>query len=64
LLPTGFGIGPTELKVVAPGSLDARNTLENPAAVQPVAGEVQVERQVVRCALPALSAAVLSVEKR
>jgi len=62
-LPPGFGIGSSELKVVAPGSLDARNTLENPAAVQPVSGRCETEGQVVRFTLPALSAAVLSLRK-
>ena len=63
-LPTGFGVGGAELKVVAPGALDCRNTLEEPAAVRPVAGEVKVQGHVLRFALPALSAAVLIAKEK
>lgn len=63
-LPSGFGVNNAELKMVAPGTLDSRNTLENPTAVRPVAGEVKIEGQLIRFAMPALSAAVLSVGKK
>ncbi len=63
-LPSGYGLGAAELRLVAPGTLDARNTLENPAAVRPAAGEAKVEGQLVRFTMPALSAAVLSVRNK
>jgi alpha-L-arabinofuranosidase len=52
------------MQVVAPGALDARNTLDKPDAVQAKPGEAKVNGQTVSFALPALSAAVLTIEKR
>ncbi len=60
----GFRIGRAELKLVAPGALDARNTLENPSAVAPRQGRVEVRRQDVRFALPRWSAASLTLTQQ
>lgn len=51
------------LTVVAPGSLDARNTLAAPAAVAPHAGEARVEGGAAHFTLPALSAGVVVIER-
>jgi alpha-L-arabinofuranosidase len=50
------------MQIIAPGSLDARNTLEKPTAVKPDKGEVEVIGQEVKFKLPSLSAAVVIVE--
>jgi len=59
-----FAVGKAEMHIVAPGSLEARNTLEKPDAVRPEAGAVKVDGQAVSFALPPLSAAVVTIEKR
>ena len=59
-----FAVGKADMQVVAPGALDARNTLDKPDAVQAKPGEAKVNGQTVSFALPALSAAVLTIEKR
>ena len=48
-------------ELVAPGSLAAQNTLENPQAVKPVAVNVQVADGAVVFSMPPLSAGVVSV---
>jgi alpha-N-arabinofuranosidase len=60
----GFAVGKAEMHIVAPGSLEARNTLEKPDAVRPEAGAAKVDGQTVSFALPPLSAAVVTIEKR
>ncbi|MCX5673705.1 MAG: hypothetical protein NTX87_01740, partial [Planctomycetota bacterium] len=60
----GFAVGKAEMHIVAPGSLEARNTLEKPDAVRPEAGAAKVDGQAVSFALPPLSAAVVTIEKR
>jgi alpha-L-arabinofuranosidase len=62
-LPAGFAVGGTELTLVAPGELRARNTLENPAAVTPTEGHVDASGQTLRYTLPAWSAAVLRIKE-
>ncbi len=49
-------------ELVAPGSLAARNTLENPQAVKPVTDNVQVADGTVAFSMPQLSAGVVSVK--
>jgi alpha-N-arabinofuranosidase len=58
----GFALRQARLLLVAPGSLDARNTLAEPHKVHPQPGKAECVGQTVRCTLPALSAAVLVVE--
>ena len=58
----GFAVGRAKLLVVAPGSLDAGNTLAEPNKVKPTPGEATCSGQTVRCTLPAISAGVLIVE--
>ena len=59
-----FPVARAGMEVVAPGSLDARNTLDNPRAVRPQPGVAAAAGQTVRFTLPPLSAAVVTVEKR
>jgi alpha-L-arabinofuranosidase len=59
-----FPVGTTAMRVVAPGSLDARNALDRPDAVRAEAGEAKAEGQVVAFTLPPLSAAVVTIGKR
>jgi alpha-N-arabinofuranosidase len=61
-LSNGFKIKKTSMEVVSPGSLDARNSLENPDAVKPVKGKVEMSGQNVKFKLPSLSAAVVTIE--
>jgi alpha-N-arabinofuranosidase len=50
------------MKVVAPGSLEARNTLEKPNAVRPVQGILERNGQQLKFKLAPLSAAVVTIE--
>jgi len=50
------------MKIVAPGSLEARNTLDKLTAVKPVDGNVERNGQQVKFKLPPLSAAVVTIE--
>lgn len=59
-----FRVGKATLKVVAPGSLEARNTLNEPDAVRPEPGEAKTSGQEVSFTLPPLSAAVATVERK
>jgi alpha-L-arabinofuranosidase len=52
------------MQIIAPGSLDARNTLENPYAVKPNKEEVKISGQDVKFKLPSLSAAVVVITGR
>jgi alpha-N-arabinofuranosidase len=52
----GFTPGSASLLVVAPGTLTARNRLDQPDAVRPKETEATVEGERVRFTLPALSA--------
>jgi alpha-L-arabinofuranosidase len=58
----GFAVGRAELLVVAPGSLDASNTLTEPNKVRPIPSHAVCSGQTVRFTLPAISAGVLVVE--
>jgi alpha-L-arabinofuranosidase len=46
---------------VAPGALDARNTLERPQTVRAEPGAVRIEGKTMHLTLPALSAAVVTI---
>lgn len=50
------------MDIVAPGSLQARNTLENPQAIKATTCQLKPEGSVIRFSMPPLSAAVVSVK--
>ncbi len=50
------------MQMVAPGSLRSRNTLERPQAVRAESGDVRIENGAMRLTMPALSAAVVTIE--
>jgi alpha-N-arabinofuranosidase len=52
------------LTLVAPGSLEARNTLDRPDAVRPEPGPAAREGRTVSFTLPPMSAGVLTIGKR
>jgi alpha-N-arabinofuranosidase len=56
-----YQIGATELQLVAPGSLNARNTIEQPDAVRPERGHVETTESAIQFTLPPRSAAVVSI---
>ena len=60
----GFEVGEAAMRRVAPGSLEARNTLEEPHAVRPEPGKVTVDGQTIRLILPPLAAGVVTIRKR
>jgi alpha-L-arabinofuranosidase len=60
----GFAVGPASLQVVAPGSLKARNGLNQPDAVRARAAKAAVDGQRVRFTLPAYSAGVVTIPRR
>lgn len=60
-LADGFTPATAAMQIVAPGSLEARNTLEEPHAVRAEPGHVDLDNGTVRFALPAHSAAVVTI---
>ncbi|MHB8951984.1 MAG: family 16 glycoside hydrolase [Pirellulaceae bacterium] len=56
-----FQLGTPSLQLVAPGSLQTRNRIEQPAAVRVEQGKVEVAGRQVRFTLPPLSAGVISM---
>jgi alpha-L-arabinofuranosidase len=63
-LKTGFTASEAKIKLVAPGSLQARNTLEEPHAVRPIPGRISIDEGRVRFKLPGLSAGVVTIKLR
>lgn len=51
------------MQLVAPGSLSARNTMEQPAAVQAVQGKIERTGMTVRVRLPGLSVGVITLSR-
>jgi alpha-N-arabinofuranosidase len=51
------------MQMVAPGSLSARNTMAQPAAVQAVPGKIERTGMTVRVRLPGLSVAVITLSR-
>jgi alpha-N-arabinofuranosidase len=51
------------MQVVSPGSLSARNTMEQPSAVQAVPGKIERTGMTVRVRLPGLSVAVITLSR-
>lgn len=60
-LQGGFAPKTASMQVVAPGSLNARNTLASPTAVHPRTGVVHLTEKRIRFDLPAHSTAVVRV---
>jgi len=60
----GFNASGADFKLVAPGSLSARNTLEDPDAVRAERGEIELLRRKARFRLPPLSAGVVTITGR
>lgn len=60
-IPPDFAVGEAAMQRVAPGGLDARNTLEARDAVSAKPGRVAVDGHTVRFEMPARSAAVLTL---
>jgi alpha-N-arabinofuranosidase len=50
------------MELVAPGSLNARNTLERPQAVRAEPGDVRIQGNMLHLTLPPLSAAVVTIK--
>jgi alpha-L-arabinofuranosidase len=63
-LTSGFLAGDAKFKLVAPGSLQARNTLEQPLAVRPLSGRATTDQGRIAFELPPLSAGVVTIELR
>jgi alpha-N-arabinofuranosidase len=61
-LTGSFAPTSASMRRVAPGSLNARNTLAQPNAVRPESAEVTLDGRTVRFALPAYSAGVVTLE--
>jgi alpha-N-arabinofuranosidase len=63
-LDQSYQVKNASMKMVAPGSLEVRNTLEKPTAVKPIEAKVERNGQQVKFKLPPLSAAVVTIEGR
>ena len=61
-LPEGLKPATATMQVVAPGSLQARNTLARPDTVRAEPGKVQTDAGTARFDLPPLSAAVVTIK--
>lgn len=64
VISDSFDVGSASLKLVAPGSLSARNTLANPDAVHTEALFVSMSNQTIRFTMPPLSAGVVKVSRK
>ncbi len=60
-LASGFSPVAATMQMVAPGSLQSRNTIARPQAVRAEPGDVRIKNGVLRLTLPALSAAVVTI---
>ena len=58
-----FSIGEASMQLVAPDTLQARNTLESPDAIQPVSGPVERNGSTLHFRLPRWSAAVIEARR-
>jgi alpha-L-arabinofuranosidase len=58
-----FDVGSVSLQLVAPDSLSARNSLDNPNAVRVEDGYAGLNGQTIRFAMPRLSAGVVKVSR-
>ncbi len=61
-LPASLKPATATMQVVAPGSLQARNTLAKPDAIRAESGQVQMDAGTARFNLPPLSAAVVTIK--
>lgn len=61
-LPEGLKVAEATMQIVAPGSLQSRNTLAKPDAVRAEPGEVKMEAATASFDLPPLSAAVVTIK--
>jgi alpha-N-arabinofuranosidase len=57
-------IATCSLQLVAPGSLTARNTLDDPDAVRPQAAQVKRVGKTVRFTLPPISCGVVEIGRK
>ncbi|HUU09353.1 MAG TPA: family 16 glycoside hydrolase [Phycisphaerae bacterium] len=60
----GFKPGKAAMQLVAPDDLKARNTLEAPQAIRPVAAKVAEKGQTVTFTLPRWAAAVITIPRK
>jgi alpha-N-arabinofuranosidase len=60
-LGDGYRVEAVSMQLVAPGSLDARNTLEKPTNVQAKPHPVKRDGRIVSFEMPALSAGVIAI---
>jgi alpha-L-arabinofuranosidase len=58
-----FPLLAARMQLVAPDSLDARNTMQQPSAVQAVPGEVERAGMTARLRLPRWSVAVVTLSR-
>jgi alpha-N-arabinofuranosidase len=59
-----FDVGSVSLQLVAPDSLSARNTLDDPNTVHVEDGYAGLNNQTIRFAMPRLSAGVVKVSRK
>ena len=59
----GFPLSAATMLQVAPGKLDARNSLDKPDAIRPLPAAVNVNGQQLRFVLPRWAAAVVTIKQ-
>jgi alpha-N-arabinofuranosidase len=60
----GFPIRSAGMQLISVDSLEARNTLDEPNRIRPVAAEAKTDGQSIRFTMPGFSAAVVSINRR
>jgi alpha-N-arabinofuranosidase len=59
----GYSITNSELQLVQPGTLSAKNTLDAPNTIHPVSALIQQDGQTLRFTLPAFSAGIVTTSR-
>lgn len=59
----GFATGKAQMEIIAPGSLQAHNSLDQPGLVHPVAGKLVEDGRNISFTLPSYSAAVVTIPR-
>ena len=60
---SGFTPGSADFALVAPGNLDARNSMSQPNVVKPIAANATLDKQTIHFTMPAYSAGAITISK-
>ncbi len=60
-LPDGLRLGAVQFQIVAPDSLNQRNTMENPGSITPITGKIKVKGHIITFEMPGYSCGVVKI---